>query len=101
MGDKLKLTPPQTYADEYFEGYDAGKAAASAKAEIARSNLHFGYLTAIVLMFMVLGAINSCDALNESSCSDLCEPYQLESCGAHARTATCRTPEGYVTRTKK
>lgn len=56
-----------------------------------------------LLILFCLGLAVSAPAfvctVGESMCTDLCEPYVLESCGPYAKTATCRTPEGYITRT--
>lgn len=60
------------------------------------------FVLGVFLFFIVL--VQSCTAWwdngVESRCERLCEPYRLESCGEDSRTATCRTPEGYVVRVK-
>ena len=70
------------------------------------SNLHLGYIVAIVMLLITgvcVAGFNSIVRAQHGSvvhrCAKLCEPYILESCGD--ATATCKTVEGFITRTKQ
>ena len=62
--------------------------------------IHLFYCILIGMLILVPSCMSWVDSWDRESCERLCEPYRTESCGPDARTATCRTPEGYVVRTK-
>lgn len=101
-GDCMVTT---TGKDEYLTGYEDGLAKGKRDGESARIDIHHMYIVLLILVLFFFAGMRSCAAFNESreqsyldKCSDMCEPYRRESCGYKARTATCRTVEGYVVR---
>ena len=97
-----------TGKDEYLQGYDDGMAKAERDAKFNSQALHIIYLACIAILFIIyigsrfIRAIGEHDEQAiENKCADMCEPYRMESCGYKARTATCRTPEGYIVRNEE
>lgn len=94
--------------DEYLQGYDDGLAKGKRDAKFHRQGVHLAYLIAIGFALVILGFAKcgmsveeSHERVIENRCVNMCEPFRMESCGHEARTATCRTPEGFIVRSEK
>ncbi len=97
-----------TGKDEYLTGYEDGLAKGKRDAKFNSQALHIVYLTCIAFLFILYIGSRSFRAIGEhdeqvieNKCRDMCEPFRMESCGPKARTATCRTVEGFVVRSKE
>ena len=94
--------------DEYLAGYDDGMDKANHDARWDKQGIHYTYAAVGIVLFVFLGVLKIIDwgveetqAVYVRRCADLCEPYRVESCAHKARTATCRTVEGYVVRVEQ